>query len=72
MDLSNVQITKDCIVTMVHWGRDVITNVCNGTVTEVPWGVINYVQYYLGGFAILILVTLISFLVYLLLQADYK
>ena len=59
MDLSNVQITQDCIVTMVHWGKDIITNVCNSTVTEVPWGIINYVNYSLGGFAVLVLVAMI-------------
>jgi len=58
MDLSNIQITKDCIVTMVHWGRDVVTNVCNGTVTEVPWGIINYINYSLEGFVVLLLVTM--------------
>ncbi len=68
MDLSNVQITKDCIVTMVHWGKNIITNVCNGTVTEVPWGIINYVNYSLSGFAILIAVGLLSFLVCVLIQ----
>lgn len=59
MDLSNVQITKDCIVTMVHWGKDVVTNVCNGTITEVPWGVINYVNYSLGGFSVLLVMVVI-------------
>ncbi len=70
MDLSNIQITQDCIVTMVHWGKDIITNVCNGTVTEVPWGIINYVNYSLGGFAGLVVVVLIGFLVYLLFQDE--
>ncbi len=54
MDLSNIQITQDCIVTMVHWGKDIITNVCNSTVTEVPWGIINYVNYTIGNLALLL------------------
>ncbi len=55
MDLSNVQITKDCLVTMSHWGKDIVTNVCNGTVTEVPWGIINLITFVvLGGLIILI------------------
>ena len=68
MDLSNVQITQDCIVTMVHWGKDIITNVCNSTVTEVPWGIINYVNYSLAGFAVLVAVAMIVGLVILLIK----
>ena len=63
MDLSNVQITQDCIVTMVHWGKDIITNVCNSTVTEVPWGIVNYVNYSLGGLAVLVAVAMMIGLV---------
>ncbi len=65
MDLSNVQITQDCIVTMVHWSKDIITNVCNGTVTEVSWGFINYVNYYLAGFTVLVAVAMIVGLIIL-------
>ena len=68
MDLSNVQITKDCLVTMTHWGRDVITNVCNGKVTEVPWGIVNYINYSLGGFTVLVVITMLSILTYLTIQ----
>lgn len=68
MDLSNVQITKDCIVTMVHWGKDVVTNVCNGKVTEVGWGIIKYMNYTISGIALLIALTLLSFLVYILIK----
>jgi len=65
MDLSNVQITPHCIITMVHWGKDIITNVCNGTVTEVPWGIINYINYSLGGFVVLVIVAMIVALIIL-------
>ena len=68
MDLSNIQITQDCIVTMVHWGKDIITNVCNGAVTEVPWGIMNYVNYSLSSFIILVAVAMIVGLVILLFE----
>ncbi len=58
----------DCIVTMVHWGKDIITNVCNSTVTEVSWGIINYVNYSLAGFAVLVAVAMIVGLVILLIK----
>lgn len=68
MDLSNVQITQNCIVTMVHWGKDVITNVCNGTVTEVPWGIMNYANYTILGLAILVAMAMIVGLVILFVK----
>ncbi len=67
MDLSNVQITQDCIVTMTHWGKDIITNVCNGKVTEVAWGFVNYLNYSLSIFAGVIATGLLIFLVIIFL-----
>jgi hypothetical protein len=54
MDLSNVQVTKDCIQQAYHIGKTVHYNICNGNISEVPWGSIDWMLSIMVGLAIII------------------
>lgn len=36
---------EECIKTMTHWGYNTYNNICNGAVSQVDWGSMDYVAY---------------------------
>jgi hypothetical protein len=45
LDLSNVQITKDCIKQISNIGSTTYQNICNGTNSVVPWGTLDWIVF---------------------------
>lgn len=46
----------ECLTTKQDWGRDIVTNLCNGNVQIVPWGTMDYVGT-IGAIMVVIAVT---------------
>lgn len=63
METQNITATLDCIKETTTFANRIITNVCNGTVTEIPIGFWDFV---VGGFLGLLVVAIIIALIFLL------
>lgn len=61
IDLSNVQITKDCIKQVNNIGGTIYHNICNGTQQYVPWGSYDYLRIISGAIILIFLMIFIIF-----------
>lgn len=34
---------SECLIRQSHWGETVVTNICSGTVSRVPWALSDWV-----------------------------
>lgn len=41
--MENIQITKDCIQSINNIGSTTYQNICNGNISTVPWGSIDWI-----------------------------
>jgi len=59
MDLSNVQLTQDCLKEILNFGSTTYQNVCNGAINTVPWGTLTWSLFILLPVIIIGLIVLI-------------
>lgn len=51
-----------CLRTISHWGYDKVYNICNGSDTVLPWGLMDYLGLVGIGIAILVGLAFVAFL----------
>lgn len=44
--MENIQITNECLKTISNFGYMTYQNVCNGTVSTVAWGSLDYMLFW--------------------------
>jgi hypothetical protein len=55
---------SNCIKPVEHLGSTSYHNICNGTLTEVPWGINHYAKAVVGTVCILTFITLASIFIF--------
>lgn len=59
--MDNIQITHECLKAVSNFGSTTYQNVCNGVVSSVPWGGVDWFMFIiLGVIGIAILVLFIK------------
>lgn len=56
---------SECLIRQSHWGETVITNICSGTVSRVPWALSDWAATVAIGSVIGLMVGMLALLVVL-------
>jgi len=62
--MENIQITSNCLKEIKNFGSTAYQNVCDGSISIVPWGAYNWVVVMLGVSTLVLLFIFLCFLIY--------
>lgn len=56
---------SECLIRQSHWGETVVTNICSGTVSRVPWALSDWAATVAIGSVISLMVGMLAILLVL-------